>query len=228
MAEAERNYFELTINVPARAEFPNVITPKTVTKSPKELPKYSSDFALNPEDPKQDEVIKAIRAKISEAARELFPTMNVGDAIRSGELQVPLHAGDALADGRLKRSGKDDRAWSRGFQVLTARSGEDWPPTIAYYEGDRTIELADGAPRVSFASKFYTGVYANAHVRFQAWENNKGEKGVTCYLQSICSYGKGKKLTGGKPTAADVFKGHIGLESDEDPTGGATTAGGDW
>jgi hypothetical protein len=228
MAETERNYFELTINVPARAEFPNVITPKTVTQSSKEPPKFSADFALNPEDPKQADAIQAIRLKIGEAAHDLFPTMNVGDAIRSGELQVPLHSGDTLADGRLKRSGKDDRAWSRGHQILTARSGEDWPPTLAYYDGARVVELADGAPRSSLASKFYTGVYVNAQVRFQAWSNNKGEKGVTCYLQSICSYGKGKKLTGGKPSAADVFKGHIGLASDEDPTGGAASSGDTW
>lgn len=227
MAEQEKNYFEFTINVPARAAFPNVITPKKLTASPKESPKFSVDIELDPEDPRQAEVITALRAKIGEAARDLFPTLNVGEAIKSGELGVPLSSGDKKADKRLEKKGADDRSWSRGFQVLTARSGEEWPPTLAYYDGDRTVELADGAPRVSMAAKFYTGVFINAHVRLQAWENQKGEKGVTCYLQSICSYGKGKKLTGGRPSAADVFKGHIGLPTEEDPTGGAASSKGD-
>jgi len=225
MSSDDRNYFEFNTKdyAPPRFAFPNLITPRKITQSPKESPKFSLDIETQ-----EEALIKAWRAKIAEAARDLFPSLNIGDAIRTGVLGVPLRSGDDLAAKRLAKSGKDDRTFSKGFQVLTARSGEEWPPALSYSDGARVVELTDGQPRTAFASKFYTGVFGHVFVRFQAWENNKGEKGVTCYLQSVHSFNKGQKLAGGRPTAADVFKGHVGLETNEDPTGGAAASGDEW
>lgn len=211
---------------PTLGSFLNVVEAKKVTKSSKEEPKFSGNFELDADNPD----LAGARATIAAVARAKWPSLNIGEAIKAGTLLVPLASGDKLADKAAadnanpahKNYRKDRlREWSRGKQVLTARS--QFQPNLSYVENGRLVELADQAAVVQARSKFDTGKQVLFQVNFVAYDAvGEGKPGVTAYLNMVCSTGVGEKLISGGPSAAEVFKGYMGLESTEDPTGGAS------
>lgn len=212
MTDTQENAGVFSSSKPCLGSFLNVVEARRVTKSSKEEPKFSGNFEH--EDGHPD--IAAMRAKIVEVARAKWPSMNIGEAIKSGSLLVPLGSGDKLADkAKLKNR---EREWSRGKTVLTARS--QFQPQLSYVEGGRLVELGDQSAVVAAKAKFETGKMVLYQVNFVAYDAvGEGKPGVTAYLNMVCSTGFGEKLIKGGPSAAEVFKGYMGLESHEDPTG---------
>ena len=210
---------------PWLGSFLNLDKPRTVSKSANEKAKFSANFETDDE-----QEIKRLRAAIIECARQRWPNLDIGEAIKAGRLQVPLHNGDALADKAKSKSdatGKQRlREWSRGKQVLTARS-EFLPPVVVHENGQQVV-LEDEASISRLKNKFFfTGVDAYFAVRFNAYEGvgANGLPGVNAYLAHVESTGKGEKLIARKdPT--ERFRGHIGLERDENPEG--ETDNSDW
>ncbi len=229
MASEAREKVQFDSMVPWTGAFLNLDKPRTITQSPREVPKFSSNFEIEKGSPEE----KRIRAAIVEAARQLWPNMDVGAAIREGRINVPLSDGDKLADKAKQKSadsGKQRlREWSRGKVVLIARSKDEYPPSVTIRENGQTIalETLDAVSRAK--GKFlYTGVQVLFGVKLNAYEavGADGKPGVNAYLEAVESLGTGERLIATKDRT-ERFKGYIGLEKNEDPTGGAG-ADGDW
>jgi len=217
--------------VPWMGTFLNLDKPRTITQSPREVPKFSGNFEIDKGSPEE----KRIRAAIVECARQKWPNMDIGAAIREGRFGVPISDGDKLADKAKQKSTdtgkKREREWSRGKIVLIARSKDEYPPAVTIRENGATValETLDAVARAK--GKFlYTGVQVLFGVKLSAYDavGESGLPGVTAYLEAVESLGIGERLIAQKDRT-ERFRGYIGLEKDEDPTGGATPdAGGDW
>lgn len=197
---------------PQRLTFPNVMEAKRVKRNGKETgdPKYSANFEFLPD----SEDFKAAQAKAIAVARAARPGVDLK------ELAFPFTSGDKLAD--KAKANKKDREWSRGRIVLTARS--KFEPGLAILEGGQLVDY-EGERRPMAKSAFYTGVEVLAQVNFQYYDavDDNGKAGVTAYLNKVVSLKRGPKLTSGA-SAAETFKGYVGLTSDESVL---DTAGGD-
>lgn len=223
---AERIQFDSM--VPWMGSFLNLDKPRTVTGSTREVPKFSANFEIE----KGSTEDKRIRAAIVEAARQLWPNMDVGAAIRDGRLNVPISDGDKLADKAKQKSAdtgkKREREWSRGKTVLIARSKDEYPPAVTFRENSQTVECdtLDAVARIK-GKYLYTGVNCLFGVRLNAYEGvgADGKPGVNAYLEAVESLGVGEKLIAAKDRT-ERFRGYIGLEKNEDPTGAG--AGSDW
>jgi hypothetical protein len=222
----ERTQFDSM--VPWTGTFLNLDKPRAITNSNREVPKFSANFEIDKGSPEE----ARIRAAIVAEARKLWPNMDVGAAIREGRLNVPLSDGDKLADKAKQKSadtGKQRlRDWSRGKVVLIARSKDEYPPAVTFRENSKTVECEtlDAVARAK-SKFFYTGVQCLFGVRLSAYEavGADGKPGVTAYLEAVESLGVGEKLIASRDRTAR-FSGYVGLESNEDPTGG--DAGSDW
>ena len=211
---------------PWLGSFLNLDQPRTVSKSPNEKAKFSANFETDD----QSEIDRA-KAAIMHCAREKWPSLDVGAAIASGKFNVPLSKGDRLADQaieRSERSGKKrEREWSRGKQVLIARS--EFLPPITIREHGQTVALEDQDAVKRIRNKyFFTGANVLFAVRFNAYEavGATGLPGVNAYLAAVEGLGTGTPLIARRdPT--ERFREYRGLESQEDPTGG-DDAGSDW
>lgn len=214
--------------VPWTATFLNLDKPRTITGSSREVPKFSCNFEIE----KGSTEEARVRAAIVAAARQLWPNMDVGAAIREGRLNVPLSDGDKLADKAKQKSAdtgkKREREWSRGKVVLIARSKDEYPPAVTFRENGQTVECEtlDAVSRAK-GKYLYTGVQCLFGVRLNAYEavGTDGKPGVNAYLEAVESLGVGEKLIAQKDRT-ERFRGYIGLEKNEDPTG--ADAGGDW
>jgi len=230
-AQATSEHIQFDSMVPWTDTFLNLDKPRTITQSPREVPKFSANFEIE----KGSSEEKRIRAAIVEAARQLWPNMDVGAAIREGRINVPLSDGDKLADKAKQKSAdtgkKRDREWSRGKVVLIARSKDEYPPAVTIRENGTTVllETLDAVSRAK--GKFlYTGVQLLFGVKLSAYDavGADGKPGVTAYLEAVESLGTGERLIAQKDRT-QRFRGYIGLEKDEDPTGGdAASSDGDW
>lgn len=201
-------------SVPVLVSFPNLLEAKRVSKSQKEEPKFSANFEFEP-----DHVdLARIKAEIGRVAKAKWPGKDIGEAIKSGALVVPLTSGDKLAT-KAKDKGKT-RDWSVGKTVLTARS--QFEPQLSAVNAGK-LEEFEGDKRPLFKQYEYTGAFALFQVNLVAYDavGEDGKPGVTAYLNMVCVTKKGPKLAGGGASAAEVFKGYVGAASDEDPTGGA-------
>lgn len=225
MASTERERIQFDSLVPWMGTFLNLDSPRTITQSPREVPKFSGNFEVD----KGSTEEKRIRAAIVEAARQLWPNMDVAAAIREGRLNVPLSDGDKLAD-KAKQKSEDTgkkrlREWSRGKVVLIARSKDEYPPAVTIRENGKSVELETlEAVKRAKGKYLYTGVQVLFGVRLNAYEavGADGKPGVNAYLEAVESLGVGEKLIAQKDRT-ERFKGYIGLAKDEDPT-----AGDDW
>lgn len=226
MAQEVKERIKFDSHEPWTGTFLNLDKPRTITQSPREVPKFSGNFEID----KGSSEEKRVRAAIVEAARQKWPNMDVGTAIREGRLNVPIADGDKLADKAKQKSedtGKQRlREWSRGKVVLTARSKDEYPPAVTLRENGQTVECEtlDAVSRAK--GKFlYTGVQVLFGVCLVAYDavGNDGKPGVAAYLEAVESLGFGTKLIAAK-ARTDRFKGYVGLEKDEDPTG----SGQDW
>lgn len=218
---AERIQFDSL--VPWTGSFLNLDKPRTITSASREVPKFSANFEIE----KGSTEEKRIRAGIVEAARQLWPNMDVADAIRSGRLNVPLSDGDKLADKAKQKSAdtgkKREREWSRGKVVLISRSKDEFPPAVTFRENNSIVECEtlDAVSRIK-GKYLYTGVQCLFGVRLNAYEGVgvDGKPGVNAYLEAVESLGVGDKLIAAKDRT-ERFKSYIGLAKDEDPTAGA-------
>ena len=229
MASEAQERIQFDSMVPWTGTFLNLDKPRTITQSPREVPKFSANFEIE----KGSSEEKRIRAAIVEAARQMWPNMDIGDAIKSGRLNVPLSDGDKLADKASQKSAdtgkKRDREWSRGKVVLIARSKDEYPPAVTIRENGATVvcETLDAVSRAK--SKFlYTGVQVLFGVKLSAYDavGADGKPGVTAYLEAVESLGTGDRLIAQKDRT-ERFSSYIGLEKNEDPTGNAP-AGAEW
>jgi hypothetical protein len=233
MAEAqERTQFDSL--VPWTGSFLNLDKPRTITAASREVPKFSGNFETEKGGPEE----QRIRAAIVAEARKKWPNLDVGAAIRSGELLVPISDGDKLADkAKLenetaghKNYGKNRlREWSRGKTILIARSKDEYPPTVTIRENGVSTELEtlDAVGRAK-GKYLYTGSQVLFGVRLNAYDGvgATGKPGVNAYLEAVESLGYGEKLIAAKDRT-ERFKGYIGLAKNEDPTG-AAASGTDW
>lgn len=226
MAEVSQEEYEARryqLLKPQLASFLNIDEPRKVKRNGKEV--GEAKFSLNLELLADSDDLKNIRARIVSQARAMWPSLNVGEAIKSGALIVPLEDGDKIAD-KQKGKGKP-REWSRGRQVLTARTKN--APGVGIITGGQIVQLDGKAEIVARKSAFFfTGVEVLAELDFVAYDavDDAGKPGVTCYLNSVLSTGKGEKLIKGRDLK-ETFSGYAGIDSTEDPTGGSA-AGDDW
>ena len=214
--------------VPWTGTFLNLDKPKTISQSSREVPKFSANFEIE----KGSTEEARLRAAIVAAARQKWPNLDIGAAIKEGRLHVPLSDGDKLADQAAKNSeasGKKRlREWSRGKVVLVARSKDEFPPAVTFRENGHTVECEtlDAVARAK-GKYLYTGVQVLFGVKFAAYDavGEDGKPSVVAYLEAVESLGTGERLIAQRDKT-ERFKGYMGLEKDEDPTG--ADAGGDW
>lgn len=209
MSENQDDIGTYTLTVPVPTSFPNLLEAKAVMRNGKATgdPKYSDNFEFEPEHPD----LPKLKATAVAVARAKWPGVDIST------LKMPFSDGSKLAD-KAKAKGKD-REWSRGKIVLTARS--KYPAQLVAIVNSAMKEF-EGASFPLAKPYFYNGVECLARVNFVAYDavDDDGKPGVTCYLQMVCSLNKGTKHSGGQ-SAAEVFKGYVGIVSNEDPTSGA-------
>jgi hypothetical protein len=121
MATEARERIQFDSMVPWTGTFLNLDKPRTITQSPREVPKFSGNFEIEKGSPED----KRIRAAIVEAARQLWPNMDVGAAIREGRINVPISDGDKLADKAKQKS--DDTGKSAPARVVARQGRADRP-----------------------------------------------------------------------------------------------------
>lgn len=204
---SEQTEGQYTLTEPQTLTFPNLLEAKAVQVKgkPSGDPKYSSNFEFEP----SAADLAGLKAKAVAVAKAKWPGRNLK------ELAFPFTNGDKLAD-KAKDKGKD-REFSRGKVVVTARS--KYQPRLSVVEGGKIIDLEGDAIKAR-GRAFYSGVQALAQFNLVAYDGvGNNPDGVTAYLNMVVSLNKGTKLSGGS-SAAEVFKGYVGLSSDEDPTGG--------
>lgn len=210
MSEQEVKEGRYAFTRPQTITFPNLDEPRAIkNKKGKEVgdPKYSANVEMEPGS--DDE--KAMKAEAAKVARAKWPGVDLKT------VRVPWESGDKVAD---KAKAKDkNREFSRGKTVLTARS--KYQPKLSQVANGKIVDV-DGENKAIVKKVFYHGVHGLVQVTFSAYEqedaNGDEVKGVNAYLDMVLSLNKGERLAGG-PSAAEVFKGYIGQQTDEDPTG---------
>jgi len=212
--------------VPVFGSFPNVMEAKAVKKNGKETgePKFSYNFEF-PADHPDLKSLKSLALKLAKAkwpGRDIVREAALVDANGNKKLSTfnfPWSLGDSLAE-KAKKNGKD-REWSRGRLVLTARS--KYEPRLSAIVNGQLVEFdGENQPRALAKKHFFTGADVLFQVNLQAYEGvgDTGADGVTAYLNMVLATGKGKKVGGSAPSAADTFKGYIGTVSNEDVAAG--------
>lgn len=234
MAEQELKGFTYDSARPVLGAFLNLAEARRITKSDNETPTFSGDFEFD--DTKDADEITRLRGLIMDAAKELFPNgvpdtdtgtvIPIAQAIKEGKFKVPLQSGERLANkakAKSEATGKERlREWSRGKQVLTARSKDEYPPAVTYIEGGRQVVLEEQAARKAASRKrFYTGAMVLVGVKLRAYKavGSNGLPGVKAYLEQVTAVGGGEKLIADGRDPTSRFSGYVGLNTEE--TGGA-------
>lgn len=195
----------VNLTEPVTLTFPNLLEAKSVVLNGKATgdPKFSSNFEFDT----SSADLATLKAKAVEVARAKWPGIDLKD------LDFPFTSGDKLAD-KAAAKGKD-REWSRGKVVMTSRS--KYEPRLAILEGNKLVDY-DGERRALAKPAFYTGVQVLAQFNLVAYDAvGNGRPGVTAYLNQVVSLKRGDKLAGGA-SAAETFKGYVGIVSPVDPT----------
>lgn len=222
-ATVDHEFRTFQLTAPVLSSFLNLFEAKAVMKNGKAT--GEPKFSINLEFPNDSADLKAIKGRMMQVAKLHWPGRDIAsefatkDAkgnLKSQTFIFPLSPGDKAAD-KAKAAGKE-REWSRGRTILTSRTTKE--PTLSVIDSGRIIEL-DEATKIKYKAKFFSGVEVLAEIYFKPYEGvGVNPDGVTAYLNMVLSTGKGTKLTGGKVSSAEVFKGYIGTLSNEDPTGG--------
>lgn len=184
--------------------------------------KFDVNVELTPEHPDVP-MIKAILAKV---AGEAFPGRDFST------LQFPLKSGDALADAAIQRARQkapnsdpgDPRDFSRGKLVIIART--EFRPSLAAVVNGRVVDI-DGSDLQSIRNLFYPGCEVFGTFSATAYEGaGQNPDGVNLYVDEVFSLNRGEKLKiANTRSAADSFRGYVGLTTDYDPTTGSTGGG---
>lgn len=207
MADEISGVFNLT--EPVVMTFPNLMVPKAFGAKGKESgePKYSANFSFNPDSAD----LKGMKAVAARVARAAWPGRDFK------ELIFPFSNGDKLADAA--KVNKKDREFYRGKVVIAARS--KYEPRLSGIENGVAVDYED--TRKAAAGKFYSGVEVLAQVNFVAYKGvGRNPDGITAYLNMVFTTNKGMRI-GTNQSAAEVFKGYVGIVSAEDPTAGAAS-----
>lgn len=213
----EASLFQIT--KPVRLVYENLFEARHVGPrgSTNGTPKYDVTLTIPPDHPD----LPAMKALALEVARAKWPGRDViGDA-RNNLFKFPFDSGDKIAD-RAKQRGKDEE-FKRGQIVLASRS--KYEPSLSAVVNGKLIEytgIGGNPPRAAAKQHFYRGVEVLVQVNFVAY-NGVGQNpdGVTAYLNMVLSLGTGERIAGGARSAAEVFKGYVGLNSQVDPTAGS-------
>lgn len=209
---SDENAGIFTMTAPTTMTFPNLEKARAVEVKgkPSGEPKFSANYEFDVEHAD----LKGLKAKAVEVARAKWPGRDLK------ELAFPFTDGSKLAD-KAKAKGKD-REFSRGKAVLTARS--KFQPKLSVVEPGKGLIDVDEATLAMHKSKFYSGTQALGQFNFVAYDGvGNNPDGVTAYLNMVVSLNKGEKLAGGQ-SAAETFKGYVGIASAEDPTKGMAMA----
>ena len=234
MAEQELKGFTFDTERPVLGAFLNLAEPRAITKSPNETKTFSGDFELD--DTLDADMITRLRGLIMDAAKELFPNgvpdadtgtvIPIAQAVKEGKFKMPLQSGERLANkakAKAEAAGNSRlREWSRGKQVLTARSKDEYPPAVTYIEGGRQVVLEDPAARKAQARKrFYTGAMVLVGVKLRAYKGvgPTGLPGVKAYLEQVTATGGGETLIADSRDPTSRFSGYVGIATQD--TGGA-------
>ena len=209
----------ITMQAPCSAMHLNLFEPlafKDAAGKPKGEPKYSALFRLKPENPE----LARIKAKMVEVAKTAFPGVAMAD------IKFPIKNGEALqkqAQLKARQKGETDEAKLAqrgrdylGFVCLKAAS--KFPPALGLLESNEIVEVNEQTKAAS-APKFHNGLDVVATFNFVPYEQD-GKCGLTAYLDSVMKVGEGERLSGGKRSVSDTFKGYVGIVSNEDPTAG--------
>lgn len=203
---------------------PGVLTFRHLAKAEPVAKGGKEKFDVNIEFEPSSADVAAMKSLIMQVAQNGRPGVNRAD------IDVPLKDGNVLADTaernavkKGKEAGSDPRKFSRGKQVLIARS--DYRPSLGYLEGGRLVELADDPSLIAARERdtFYPGVEVLGEVEF-AWHDEiaGGRPGVNAYINQVLSLKRGERVMGGgRPSMAETFKGYAGIASTESVTGGA-------
>jgi hypothetical protein len=204
----------VTLTAPVVMAYPNLIVAKAIQRDGKDKgePKFSAQFLFRPDSPD----LAAIKAEIKKVALAKWPGRAIGTQSQQGLFKLPIKPGDAAADKR-KAAGKEDGEFQRGFVML--RGASKFRPKLGILQAGRLVELDGDGPINAHKDQFYFGVEVFAQFNFVAYEGGNGPDGVTAYLQSVLSTGKGKKLSSGGTSLADTFKGYVGTVTGDNPLG---------
>jgi hypothetical protein len=186
--------------------------------------KYGATFVMPPTHPDfiiiKDRIVKLIKAK--------WPDLDIGAAVKNNQLLLPYQTGEKAvmkyhANLAKKNKPANDRLdWLKGNLVLKAASKAEYPPVLAVVLPTGGVSPALEGPALAAAkSKFYTGAEVLFGILLKAYDGvgEAGKPGVTAYLSTVVSTGKGQKRGGGIDPS-QVFASYKGAVSNEDPTAG--------
>lgn len=205
----------------------NVIEPRKFKPkgSKKEVgeAKYSLQGLLDPE----SDDFKSLKDVAIAVAREKWPGMNIGEEYKNGRFKMPWTTGDK----RIARARKDAQNAGEDFnesryehlagKIIVSASTKKTRPALGYVNNGKIVDLLDDAAVSMNKGKFYSGVGGFIQLNLVAYDAvsngvEEGVPGVTAYLQTVVSTGKGKAI-GGR-SASSVFSAYVGKQSDVDPT----------
>jgi hypothetical protein len=206
--------FELTM--PCILIGPTLVTPRAYQD--KGDPKFSSQLGFRLGHP--DTIpMKQLCARLARA--------KFGEGVDFSTLKFPFKRGDELADKAASEVAAQKpkarlKDYLRGLEVLTARSGQEYPPMLAYWDKQRNegIDLPDDLARRANKAKFFSGAEALVKVAFIAYDavGDGGRDGVSCRLSEVMVTGGGKMI-GEVRSAASTFKGYAGRATPESVVG---------
>lgn len=205
---------------PVILDFPNLFEPKPFidpdTGKARGEPKYGGNFILEV-DSADLLSMKQLAIKLAKAK---FPGRDIVAEYKAGKFMMPFQDGTALADARKEKKNKDDAAYLRGKCVIQAKS--KYPTKLSGIVNGKVVDY-DETTIIPAKKTFFSGAKVLVQFNFVAYNKvgANGLDGVTAYLNSVLTTGKGDRLSGAPP-ASEVFKDYVGSVSDEDPTTGSS------
>lgn len=222
--DADNKYGTYVFKNPVVMTFPKLLVAEKFKRNGKETnadPKFSANFLLDTD----GEDLKTLKALAAKVARE-----NTQADFKT--LRFPFSSGDKKADERKAKSGKDDAAFNRGKIILSANTGQKYPPKLGVFpsnnQKDGLLELgADEVLIKKYAGSkngegwFYSGalVIPVVNLKWYPAANDDAKAGVKAYLAGVASLGIGDKLGGGGSLGSH-FHAYTGHASGIDPTQG--------
>lgn len=210
MANAAKPRTQIKMTVPGIITYSHLAEPAAVQN------KGDPKFDVNVELPLDHPDIAAIKAACAQTASEAFPGADFNT------IHFPLKSGDTLADEAIRRAaakGKDaddPRGFSRGKLVIIGRSA--FRPALAAVVNGRAVDI-DPNDLKSMKDYFYPGCEVFATFSFSTYEPPLGP-GVNAYVDEVFSLNRGERLKIARRSAADSFRGYVGLPSGFSPTTG--------
>lgn len=127
---------------------------------------------------------------------------------RSQMITWPFISGPAFADA----SADHKREVFRGYPVvLRASSAQERPPGLGV-ERDGAVTDVPVADRAQFRDRFWGGCHV--WVRVGLSPRTQGNRGITAYLNAVCSYQSGdviQALNSGQPSLSSIRANHRGV-----------------